>query len=904
MDEKKEEYIAHYGTPRHSGRYPWGSGKKYQRSRNFMSRYTELRKSGMSDAKIAEAMGMKNTSELRARKALAIEEKTLADREFVQALKAKGMSNVAIAERMRVTEGTVRNLLKDNANEEKKKKSITYVADVIGKEVMEKKFVDVGKANELYLGITSTKLGDALVLLQDRGYKLVYPRFQQLSTKNLTTNKVLIPPGMSKKEAYDIFRQKGPEIVQPLGDIHFNENGHGSAQIIHDPVSIDPKRIMIRYAEDGGKDRDGTIELRRGVQDLSLGDSRYAQVRMLTNDGKSFLKGMAVYKDDMPEGYDIIFNTNKKKGTPLEKVLKDVKPDPHNPFGATIDRQNDWEDENGKSHKGALNIVREEGSWDEWSRSLPSQFLGKQNLQLAKRQLTLAADQRDTEFEQLMKLTNPTLKKHLLNEFADSCDTAAVSLKAAALPRQATKVILPLPSLKETEVYAPRYENGEEVILVRFPHQGRFEIPRLTVNNNNREGKKTITPTAIDAVGINPRVAEQLSGADFDGDTVLVIPTKGQTFRTEKALTQLKDFDPKERYARPQGTDSPWKKGSRREGIEMGKVSNLITDMTLKDAPIEDIIRATKHALTVIDVAKHNLDYKRSEEENGIQALKQKYQNGGGVATLLSRAKNPIMDAPLPDYNRPIVDPETGIKTYRTAKDSERFYTNKQGKTVERHRQNFGRMQEIIESGRDPIELSSGLPMEKVYADYARHMIELGRSARKAAEATKESTYNSSAAITYADEVKHLREELVTYNKNRPLERAAQRIAYTQLQLRKQDNPDMEKDEEKKLRNQLLKEARAKTGASRYEITISEREWQAIQAGAVPQSVQKELFRSADNDKIMKLALPKESTKLSASVIARARRMVKSEYTWEEIAKALGVPQSKLIEQIGTKGEQ
>lgn len=904
MDEKKEEYIAHYGTPRHSGRYPWGSGKKYQRSRNFMSRYTELRKSGMSDTKIAEALGMKSTSELRARKALAIEEKTIADRQFVQTLKAKGMSNVAIAERMHITEGTVRNLLKDNANEEKKKKSITYVADIIGKQVQEKKFVDVGKANELYLGITSTKLGDALVLLQDRGFKMVYPRFQQLSTKHQTTNKVLIPPGMSTKEAYDIIRQKGPEVVQSLGEVHFNENGHGTTQVIHDPVSVDTKRVMIRYAEEGGRDRDGTIELRRGVQDLNMGDSRYAQVRILTNDGKSFMKGMAVYKDDIPEGYDIIFNTNKTAGTPLEKVLKDVKADKHNPFGTTIDRQNDWDDESGKTHSGALNIVREEGSWDEWSRTLPSQFLGKQNLQLAKRQLTIAADKKDMEFEQINSVTNSTLKKKLLDDFADECDTAAVCLKAAAMPRQATKVILPLPSIKETEVYAPRYENGEEVILVRFPHQGRFEIPRLTVNNNNRDGKKTITPTAVDAIGIHPKVAEQLSGADFDGDTVLIIPTKGQSFRTEKALTQLKDFDPKERYARPEGTTSAWKKSSEMEGKQMGMVSNLITDMTLKDAPIEDIVRATKHALTVIDVAKHNLDYKRSEEENGIAALKKKYQNGGGVSTLLSRAKSPIKDAPLINELRPKVDKETGIKTYELAKDSERYWVDKKtGKTREKYRQNFTKMQEIIESGRDPIELSSGLPMEKVYADYARHMIELGRSARKVSASTGDIAYNSAAAQTYATEAKHLRDQLVEFNKNRPLERAAQRIAYSQLQLRKQDNPDMEKDEEKKLRNQLLKEARAKTGASRFEITISEKEWQAIQSGAVPPSVQKQLFVATDKDKIMKLALPKEPNKLSASVLARARRMVASDYTWEEISKQLGVSQSRLIEQLGKKGE-
>lgn len=901
MADKKDEYIAHYGTPRHSGRYPWGSGKKYQRSRNFMSQYTELRKSGMGDAEIVKYLGMKNTSELRARKAMANEETQQANRAFAQKLKEKGMSNVAIAERMKCTEGTVRNYLRDNANEKSKKDSIVNVAKTLGDQVREKGFLDVGKSNNLYLGITQTKFQDALVLLQDQGYKVIYPRLQQMTTKHLTNNKVLIPPGKSKQEAYEEIRND-PSVISSLDEIHFTENGHGPAQIIHDPVSFDKSRMMIRYKEEGGEDRDGTIELRRGVKDLDMGNNAYTQVRILTDDGKLFMKGMAVYNDNMPDGVDVIFNSNKPKGTPLEKVLKEAKPDKHNPFGTEIKLQNDWTDENGKQHKGVLNILREEGDVDTWNKAVPSQFLGKQNLQMAKKQLQLAADRSDTEYEKIASLTNPTLKKKLLDDFADECDSAAVCLQAAAFPRQATKNILPVPSLKDNEVYAPGYENGEEVILVRFPHQGRFEIPVLKVNNNNKEAKKTITPTAIDAVGINKHVADRLSGADFDGDTVLIIPTKGQTFKTEKALTQLDGFDPKERYARPAGTKSAWAKGSPTEGRQMGMISNLITDMTLMDAPVEDIVRATKHALTIIDVAKHNLDYKESERENGIQALKDKYQGGGGVATLLSRAKNPVM-VPAIDYNKPVVDPKTGVKSYRLMKDSERLWTDRETGEVHERMIQIPRMQQVIETTGNPRDLSSGLPMENVYADYAKHMIDLGRKARIVSASTKDIEYDAAAAKTYATEVAHLKEELKNFEKNQPLERHAQRFANNQFQLVKQQNPDMTKKEEGKIRNQLLKEARARTGAKRYEIEINDREWEAIQSGAINKTTLKKLLQSVDNDKIIERALPKESKKLSASVITRARRMVQNDYTWAEIAKALGVSQSALIEQVGKKGD-
>ena len=49
--------LRHYGMPRRSGRYPWGSGKDpYQHTpRGFVERVTELRKSGMLDKEIRMA---------------------------------------------------------------------------------------------------------------------------------------------------------------------------------------------------------------------------------------------------------------------------------------------------------------------------------------------------------------------------------------------------------------------------------------------------------------------------------------------------------------------------------------------------------------------------------------------------------------------------------------------------------------------------------------------------------------------------------------------------------------------------------------------------------------------------------------------------------------------------------
>ena len=101
---------------------------------------------------------------------------------------------------------------------------------------------------------------------------------------------------------------------------------------------------------------------------------------------------------------------------------------------------------------------------------------------------------------------------------------------------------LPLERMKETEVYAPNFKNGEHVCLVRYPHSGPTEIPDLIVNNKNKEAISIFGKTPKDCVVINPKVAAQLSGADFDGDSVVVIPNKGgKTINTAEPLGHMVD---------------------------------------------------------------------------------------------------------------------------------------------------------------------------------------------------------------------------------------------------------------------------------------------------------------------------------------------------------------------------
>lgn len=647
------EKLAHYGVARRSGRYPWGSGEDpYQHGKDFLSRVEELKKTGWTETpeNIKKEFGL-TTTQYRTEKSICNNERRMYDAARAKSLKADGLGPTEIGRRMGINESSVRSLL--NEGSEARMKEARNAANFIKQQVDKNGMVDVGTGVERELNISKEKLNQALYMLEREGYPIYKGGIPQATNPGQQTNqRVICKPGTEHKEIYQY------DKVHALNEDKYisRDGGNTFEKRFTYPESLDSKRLQINYAEDGGITKDGVVELRRGVPDLNLGESRYSQVRIMV-DGKHYIKGMAIYSDDLPDGVDVRFNTNKTKGTPLEKVLKPIKDDRDNPFGSLIKDSDQggqyWYDDpkTGKKKLGLINKRADEGDWSEWADALPSQFLSKQSLPLAKKQLDLAKKDKIAEYDDIRSLTNPTVKKHLLEKFADECDSSAVNLKAAALPGQKYHVILPVNSLKETEVFAPNYENGTKLALIRYPHGGTFEIPILTVNNKNQEAKKMIGSDSIDAVGINHKVAERLSGADFDGDTVMCIPThdsKGKVRITSTPpLKGLEGFDPKMEYPERPGMKYMTKKGTQ---TEMGKITNLITDMTLSsDVNDADLAAAVRHSMVVIDAYKHKLDYKKSEIDNNIATLNKKYRRyidengieraGKSASTIVSRAK-------------------------------------------------------------------------------------------------------------------------------------------------------------------------------------------------------------------------------------------------------------------------
>lgn len=972
---KDELYLEHRGVKEKSGRFKWGSGENpYQRpyrpvdhnpflndKRSFYLAYRDMHDKGMSESQIAKFIdetyfkgeGKFKTTALRAWVTQGKEADMAANVSRAMELKSRGMSNVAIGEEMGYPESTIRTWL-DPARKEKLS-STRNIANVLKQELemTDSGILDVGKANEIALNCSKQKLDAAVRLLEDEGYKKTYLQVeQQGNLGNYTSLQVLTKDDMAWKDIYN-----NRDKIGLLSHFQSTDGGKTIDEKLP-PKSVDSDRIKIIYAEDGGKEADGCMLIRPGVKDLELGNDQYMQVRIAVDD-TNYLKGMAMYgkEDQFPKGVDIIFNTNKSKDTPMinlddpdHQVLKSLKDDPDMPFGANT-KQLYFTDKDGNKTQSCINKVNSDEDWEIWSKNLASQFLGKQPNQLAKQQLGIAYDIKANEFETIKKIDNPTIKKKLLEEFADECDSAATHMKAAPLSGQATHVILPLHNIKDNEIYAPNYKQGEEVVLVRYPHTGPFESPRLKVNNRNVEGKEMLG-NAKHAVGINSNVAEQLSGADFDGDTVIVIPVRGQNIKTRSRLEELKDFDHQKQYEAYPGMPRVGKEDSFNRGLEMGKVSNLITDMTVAGAPDSDLVPAIKHSMVVIDAEKHNLNWKQSEKDNNIKYLKQKYQGGGGASTILSQATAPERIGKrkeIVSYN--MMTPEEqkaydrGEKVYRSVneyyiqpKTKYSMMTDAQKdaffKVKKQYNEELKEYQKVkakdpnakidrpsfpkevmgvkieekerqievkkMSTKKDARELISehNTVMENIYANYANNMKQMALDARKEARSTGNMHRDPVAAKTYSKEVESIKNKVKLSQMNSPKERIAQAIADKKMAIYIKENNDLTKEQIKKKRNKVLAEARTQTGTDRQRVTLTPKEVEAVQNGAISNSLMLEVFNNGDQDSLKKAFTPSSKRGMTSAQKSRAKRLLKAGYTQADVAEALGVSVSTILNNV------
>ena len=303
--------------------------------------------------------------------------------------------------------------------------------------------------------------------------------------------------------------------------------------------------------------------------------------------------------------------------------------------------------------------------------------------------------------------------------------------------------------------------------------------------------------------------------------------------------------------------------------------------------------------MVVIDAEKHHLDYKQSEKDNGIASLKKKYQGTidedgryhEGAATLISRAKSET--SVLKRRGSPIIDKETGEQHYKEVYEE---YTDKNGK-IKVRTQASTKMAEV----KDARELSSGTPEEEAYAEYANKMKALANQARKEMVNTGKIAYSASAKATYQPEVDSIMAKLNVALKNAPRERQAQVMANSIVSAKKQDNPDITNAEIKKASQQALTAARSSVGAKRTTIQLTDREWEAIQAGAISENKLNQIINNVDIDDLRQRATPRTTTSLSTAKVNRISSMKASGYSTAEIAAALGVSPSTVSKYLNGK---
>lgn len=898
---EEENYLSHYGILRLSGRYPWNSGgnNKTQLATNkrFLDFVEDMKKQGLTESEIAQGQGI-TIAQMRAAKTYARNEVKRDNIATAEKLAAKGMSGKAIATQMGLSgESAVRALRAPGERE--KTDTLIKISDVLKEHVDRDIYVDIGSGSETWLNISKEKLAAAAFILAEQGYEIHVVPVPQIGTAFDTKTKVLVPPGVTQKDTWaNRYKIKQISTQTDDGGRHFSKE--------HPLVSINKNRVGIKYGEDGGGQADGVIYVRPGKKDLSMGNNTYAQVRIKIGDDH-YLKGMAVHKDDLPPGIDLLFNTNKRKIDYPNKLdtMKKLSLDKDLPFESVVRPVIlNLGHPTKEQVISAINIVNDATDWVKWQDTLSSQVLSKQSPVFARQHLELTYSRGERKFDRIMKLTNPAVKKKLLNDFADTTDATAGHLKAAALPRQSWKVILPLESLKPSDIYAPSYRHGETVVLVRFPHGGKFEIPELIVNNKHPEGKKLLGD-ATTAIGIHPLVASRMSGADFDGDTVLVIPNASGKIKHQPTLKELNNFDPKHVYRPYDGmktmdggiyntkTDTvTYEKPPNHvnKSNEMGKISNLITDMTIRGASNSELTRAVRHSMVVIDAEKHYLDYRRSKQDNNIRALEKEYQtnfrdnNRAGASTLISLKKGQVWKPELRGQPFPTQSPinkATGevlqIETGKTKRNADGSVS-----IVEKKYKN-------IDLTNDVNTMSSGTAIEKHYADYANKQKALANKARLEAFKTPPIQWSQSAKRVYKDEVDSLNSKLTIAKKNRTLERHARVIAGAAIRARLDANPNLDRDTVKKIKYQELARARTRVKLDQTKIRFTDKEWQAIQQGAISNHKLKELLAKADMEQVNELATPVTKTVMTTTMTARARKLTDSGMTRGEIADILGV---------------
>ena len=261
-----DDVLKHYGMPRRSGRYPWGSGENpYQRTGLFKGWVKDQKAAGISAkdiADVAKDAGCSNEIILRSLKSAKYspaeimtamdlnssryraidsigseEEKAERDALIRQYITVDQMSDTAIGKAMGLNESTIRSIRSKLDDDEKKGNMQTAEALKEALDRSEAGMLDIGKGSEYYIGVSRTRLKNAVAILQEQGYNVQYDKVNQPFSGEQTSLMILTKNDKDWKDVHNNL-----DKITPLGDFYCEDGSNGILKV-KAPTSIDSKRF-------------------------------------------------------------------------------------------------------------------------------------------------------------------------------------------------------------------------------------------------------------------------------------------------------------------------------------------------------------------------------------------------------------------------------------------------------------------------------------------------------------------------------------------------------------------------------------------------------------------------------------------------------------------------------------
>lgn len=191
----------------------------------------------------------------------------------------------------------------------------------------------------------------------------------------------------------------------------------------------------------------------------------------------------------------------------------------------------------------------------------------------------------------------------------------------------------------------------------------------------------------------------------------------------------------------------------------------------------------------------------------------------------------------------------------------------------------------------------SHFDMENIYADFANSMKALANNARIEMINTPNLQQNKKAKEIYAKEVASLDRKLKEAKINSIKEREAKRKTASYMNEKKEVNPDLKGEDLRKLTQRTLDKYRQEVGAipkRKRDIKLEEREWQAIQAGAISENKLKQILNNSDPDVLRDKAMPRTTKGFTSSQLSIIKRLDANGFTLQEIANKFHVSTSTI----------